>query len=230
VSVSARPRLIPVYNTSAEKIAATVRQVYADRVTGSGGGGGGRQPSPEDFMRMLRGGRGGGGNDRRKEAEPEKLTIGVDDRSNSLVVSASDALFNEVKLLVDEIDQPAAEDNVTTRVVTLRNANPQAVQEAIQALIGPEAKSTPIKEEGATQVSQGRDFEGMRRGMEFMQGAGGGFRGPGGGGPGGGGPGGGFQRGGGFGGPGGERGGAERGGGPGGGFQRGGRGGGRGGR
>ena len=59
VLVSARPRMIPVYNTTAENVATAVRQVYQDRLVSAAGQN--RQPNPEEFMRALRGGRGGGG-------------------------------------------------------------------------------------------------------------------------------------------------------------------------
>ena len=91
--------MIPVYNTQAEEVANVVRQVYQDRlVTASGTGGGFNQPNPAQFIMALQAARGGRGRGAAAEArraaaeEPVKMSIGVDARTNSLVVSAPDAL------------------------------------------------------------------------------------------------------------------------------------------
>jgi len=141
VSVINKPRLIPVQYTTAEEVAAVVKQVYADRMSPAGGGQQ-RQPNPEDFIRALRGGGGrggGGGNDSRRQAEEtQKMTIGIDTRTNSLVVTAPEPLFNEVKSLVAQLDQEQPSGNETIRIVTLKNASPAAVQQAITQIVGPE--------------------------------------------------------------------------------------------
>lgn len=141
VTVINKPRLIPVYYTTAEEVAAVVKQVYADRMSPAGGGQQ-RQPNPEDFIRALRGGggRGGsGGNDSRRQAEEtQKMSIGIDTRTNSLVVTAPEPLFNEVKSLVAQLDQEQPAGNETMRIVTLKNASPAAVQQALTQIVGPE--------------------------------------------------------------------------------------------
>lgn len=141
ITIINKPRLIPVQYTTAEEVAAVVKQVYADRMSPAGGGQQ-RQPNPEDFIRALRGGgRGGagGGNDSRKQAEEtQKMTIGIDTRTNSLVVTAPEPLFNEVKALVAQLDQEQPSGNETIRIVTLKNASPAAVQQALTQIVGPE--------------------------------------------------------------------------------------------
>jgi len=140
VTVINKPRLIPVQYTTAEEVAAVVKQVYADRMSAAASGQQ-RQPNPEDFIRALRGGRGGagGGNDSRKQAEEtQKMTIGIDTRTNSLVVTAPEPLFNEVKALVAQLDQEQPSGNETIRIVTLKNASPAAVQQALTQIVGPE--------------------------------------------------------------------------------------------
>lgn len=134
VQTFSRPRMIPVFNTRAEDIAQVVRQVYANRLTGSSGRQ--RQPSPEEFIRALRGGRGRGGSNRGAEVEEQPMTVGVDARSNSLVVSASEPLFQEVKLLVQQLDQAGAGDTETVQVVTLKSASPELVRQALVSITG----------------------------------------------------------------------------------------------
>ncbi|MFO0871142.1 MAG: secretin N-terminal domain-containing protein [Pirellulales bacterium] len=212
VQLSAPARFIPVFNTSAEEVATVVRQVYANRLAADANQA--RQPSPEDFLRALRGGGGRGGQGNRQEAksEPAKATIGVDSRSNSLIVSAPEPLFLEIKAMVEQLDEAAeANRDETMRVVTLKSANPQLVQRALSSITAGKAKpSTTTTTPGAAgapapggaapaggfQPQQMQDE--IRRRIEAFnsqQGGGGGF--PGGGFPGGGFPGGGFPGGGG---------------------------------
>lgn len=216
VEASARPRLIPVYNTKASDIAQVVQQVYQDRL------GGGGAMSPQEMMRMLR-----GGNGANVESQVEPMSIGIDERSNSLVVRAPDPLFDEVRLLVSSLDQEQLESAETTRVVSLKHSNSSAVQKAITSIMGnvttnsqsaggdrddrrrrdddDDSPEEQARRNMRRQFEMMREFQQMRERMERGRGgdrggARGGFRGRGGdrGGPGGGGPGGG---------PGGDRGG-----------------------
>ena len=207
VQTGGRPRLIPVQYMSADQMATIVKQVYPDRVAAAAGSGGQqqRQPSPADFIQALRGGGGGGGGGGRggggqAEAEPQKMTIGVDPRSNSLIVAAPEPLFREVELLVMQLDQEGLESDDATEVVTIRYGNPTAMQSTLRALMGeqiktsaPASSSSSSPSSSSNQPSGGpsSDAADIQRRIEFfrsLQGQGGG--GPGGGGPGGGGPGG----------------------------------------
>ncbi|MGQ9576261.1 MAG: secretin N-terminal domain-containing protein [Thermoguttaceae bacterium] len=136
VLAESKPRLIPVYWTQAQEIAEIVRQVYQDRLVSSAPGGG-RPPSPQDIIQMLRGGRGGPGGRRRGSQEDlPRMSIGVDVRTNSLIVAAPDSLFQEVKMLVEELDFAASDTTEAVEVVTLQRTSPQAVQQALSAMLG----------------------------------------------------------------------------------------------
>ena len=210
-----RPRLIPVTHTSADEVANVVRQVYANRIEGSVGPQ--RQPSPDEFIRALRGGRGGGGarGNQRTQSEPAKLSVGVDARSNSLIVSAPEPLFQEVKLLVAQLDKAGTDSTETVQTMTIRRANPQMISQALASVMGEKAQVTTtrntqgnsvVQVPGATGANRGRPGQtGQRPGgtgadqfnqqMNFLQmlqgaggrGGGGNFGGNGGGGRGGGG-------------------------------------------
>jgi hypothetical protein len=131
-----KARVIPVHNILAEEAAAIVKEAFRDRISASGAEGGNRggQPSPEDIMRMLRGGGRGGSRDQAEEAE--KMTVSVDARNNFLVVTASESLFQDVKDLVEEIDQAAIRSDQDTQVITLGKTSPDAVAQALSALMG----------------------------------------------------------------------------------------------
>ena len=135
VLAAPKARMIPVFNTQAEEIAEIVKEVYQDRLL-SGSGGRGGAPSPQQIYQAMRAMRGRGGTQNNAEAEQDKMSVGVDPRTNSLVVVAPDALFQEVKQLVEQLDQAALESSQTVRVVTLGRASPAAVQQALSSLLG----------------------------------------------------------------------------------------------
>jgi hypothetical protein len=141
------PRFIPVNNNTAESVAAIVKQAYAGRIQGEGGNQQ-RQPSPQDFIEALRGGRGGrGGSSRQNRGEETKMSIAVDTKSNSLIVSAPDYLFNEVKQLVEELDAVAISPDDTVRVVALKRTSATVMQQQLGSRLGTNAT---IKVAGAT--------------------------------------------------------------------------------
>lgn len=135
VAVQPKTIIIPVKNTQAEEIAQILRSVYQDRLVT--GGGANRPPSPQEIIQLLRGGRGGPGGRTQPQEEQQRMSIGVDVRTNSLIVSAPEKLLNEVKQLVEQLDQKAVtESEETTQVVTLQKASPESVRAALSALLG----------------------------------------------------------------------------------------------
>ncbi len=176
-----RPRVVPVYNMQASEVAEIVRQVYQDRLitTGSQQSRGG-PPNPQEFMQMLqalRGGR-GGTTGRRSVEQTQRLSIGVDTRTNSVIVSAPEPLFQEVKQLIEELDAAAAKPPQATQVVVVRRANPEAVQQAVRAMLGDNVaigRSTPTGGSlGSTSTGTGSGSSDRGR---FFRGGFGGFGG-----------------------------------------------------
>ena len=134
------PRFIPVNNNTADSVATIVKQAYAGRIQGEGGGSQ-RQPSPQDFIEALTRGRGGSavGSSRQSRGEETKMTIAVDAKSNSLIVSAPDYLFNEVKQLVAELDAVAIDPDDTVRVVALKRTSASVMQQQLGSRLGANA-------------------------------------------------------------------------------------------
>jgi type II secretory pathway component GspD/PulD (secretin) len=202
VETGGKPRLIPVIYMPAQEMADIVKQVYADRVAGADANRQRAAPSPEDFIRALRGGRDGGRN--QASGEVQKMTIGVDARSNSLIVAAPEPLFKDVEELVAQLDDKSIVTDESIQVIPLKKANPQLVQKALASLVGPSATSN-INRNATSGGSQstpggmpgGGSMDDVQRRMEFFRslrermggggapgGApGGGFGMPGGGGP-----------------------------------------------
>jgi nitrate reductase NapAB chaperone NapD len=189
ILANARPRIIPVLNTSADDVADVVRQVYQDRLTsgtGSGGGGmpgggpgpgfggfggfggggfggfggggfggprfggGGGGPNPQ-LGQMMRGIRRamGTGMARARAEEPQKMSVSVDSRTNSLIVCAPETLFDEVKKFVAEMDNSARQSAQVMRVVTLDHSSPLAIQQALGALMGSSVQMGSVATGGA---------------------------------------------------------------------------------
>lgn len=122
-------RLIPVQYASVDEVFTIVKDTYKNytdppRV----------QENNNPFAMLAGGQRGGRGNEQGPVAAP-KLTVGVDKSTSHLVVWADDALFQEVKTLVESIDQAAQEARRTVRVINLENTNSLVVQGALGSLM-----------------------------------------------------------------------------------------------
>lgn len=136
------PRMIPVAHADVDEVSGIIENVFKDYMTapaampgGGGGGGGGFNP-----LAMLMAAGGGGGDAKQKRGI--RLTLGVDRRTNSLIVSADENLFRQVELVVKNLDQAALEANRTIRVVTVNQANSHLVQQALGSLMGKVRVST----------------------------------------------------------------------------------------
>ncbi len=231
VEITAKPRLIPVIYQDAADVAEVVKDIFGDRIAGASGnsgggggrGGGGQQPSPQDFINAIRGGgRGGRGNT--PTSEPQKISIAVDGKSNSLVVTATPQDFAEVEALVNALDYGGKEnEEVVVTVGVDGGLNPEVLRVALESILGTQVKSTSDGSSSGSSSSGSTATAGsgttsaaeIARRQEIFNRirAAGGFGGPGGRGGfggrpgGGGGPGGGFGGRGGGGGPGGGGGG-----------------------
>jgi type II secretory pathway component GspD/PulD (secretin) len=64
------------------------------------------------------------------------LTIGVDERSNSLLVQSSDALFDEVKKLAEDLDDAAKNPSRRVQVRFTRGLDPSLVQQVVDSIQG----------------------------------------------------------------------------------------------
>jgi type II secretory pathway component GspD/PulD (secretin) len=134
--VNPKPRILPIKNTSAEEVATILRQVYSDRL--NSGSTQQRQPNPEEILKALRGGK-SSSRSTKSATQIQKITIGVDTRSNSLIVVASQQMYEEVKALVDTIDQSTPQTTEVTQIVTLKKTTTSSIQEALSAIVGAES-------------------------------------------------------------------------------------------
>ena len=86
---------------------------------------------------MMGGDRGGRRDQGQNQSDPAtRISIGLDTRTNALVIAAADPLFEEVKLLVHQLDAANAEQNESVRMVTLHRTSATAVEKALAAFAG----------------------------------------------------------------------------------------------
>jgi hypothetical protein len=144
VSTRGKPRLIKVEYQDAAGVATIVKELFADRMQQAGGGQQ-RQPTPQEFLQALRGGgggRGGRGGGSQSELKESAMTISVDARSNSLIVTSTQGLYDEVKAAVELIDQAGADTEEVTEVVAIEgNLNPTIINTALASVFGSQVKS-----------------------------------------------------------------------------------------
>lgn len=163
IETQAKPLLIPVIYQDATEVAELVKEVFQEKIQGedSQRGGASRgddgRPLARDIMAAMRGGRGGrggfgggrGGQGDREggnataASEPSKISVAVDERSNSLVVTATPQDFQDVRDLVEVLDQQGMASEESVQVVTLGGrVNPDVVQQALQSVLGGQVSST----------------------------------------------------------------------------------------
>ena len=69
-------------------------------------------------------------------ARPTALQIGIDDRSNSLVLNCSENLYKEIETLCETLDDSAKEHTSTIRIVSIQGVDPSLLAQAIDAVQG----------------------------------------------------------------------------------------------
>jgi hypothetical protein len=64
------------------------------------------------------------------------MTVGVDTRTNSLIVAAPDYLFNEVKALVEQLDVSELASDQIVRVYSLKSSNADVITRSVASVYG----------------------------------------------------------------------------------------------
>ncbi len=131
-----KPYVIPVQYADATELAETVRQVFALQLFDSRSRQQPRVNIPSFGFGLGFGGSSSRGQNQNRDNQQGKLTVGVDEETNSIVVSAPQEIFREVEKLVKALDESAGKSGRSARVVTLRNASPEAVEQALGNLLG----------------------------------------------------------------------------------------------
>ena len=136
------PRYIDVKHAEISEVAEIVRDIYKEEMEPERGAG--AQANP---LAALMGAAGGGGSSRggsgrgAAAAQQVRLTVGIDGRSNRLILSCSEPLFKQVEAMVKTIDQSALDSKRTVRVVSLEHVKTAQLKTALGAVM-PRVKVT----------------------------------------------------------------------------------------
>ena len=183
------PETIFINNVPVADIEAIVKQVFADRIAAAPGAGAQRQPSPQEILQLIGGGGGGrrgggGGGAAQSELKEQTMTVSSDKKNNALIVVAPPMLFQDVKKLVEELDQASEDDDPSFIVVPMpAEVNATTMQNALKSAFGASVKTSTASGTNATQGATGAagnpaDFLQQfrnRAGGGGAQGGGGGF-------------------------------------------------------
>lgn len=149
IETIAKPALIPVIYQDAGEVAELVKAVFAEKMGGGDEGGDrGRRgnddmPSPREFLEAMRGGGRGGGGGGTARSEPTKISVAVDERSNSLVVTATPQDFLKVRDFVGQLDQQGMDTQEDLFVMPIPGTmKPDLMKQALESLLGEPVGST----------------------------------------------------------------------------------------
>lgn len=135
------PRIIPLKHADADEVMAVLKGIYTDYLAA---GSGGPLNLPGFSAKTGTGGK-----------RTSALSVGVDARSNSLVVSAPDLVYRQIQSLVESLDQAALQAGRSYRVLPLKNANPLEVRDAIEILLDRESSGTRKSTSGSGSQGSG---------------------------------------------------------------------------
>ncbi len=175
IQTVSRPQLIPVIYQDAADIAEVVKAVFGDRIQGAASSGAqAGPPSPQEFLQALRGK--GKGKDSKPASQASQIGVAVDVKSNALVVVATPQDFEEVRELVETLDNEgmAAEETIITHTMD-GSVNPEVLRMALQSILGTEAGTTSTKDGKTTPKSNGAKSDSaqaaadIQRRMEFFK-------------------------------------------------------------
>ncbi|MBX3424386.1 MAG: hypothetical protein KF688_01780 [Pirellulales bacterium] len=169
---SRRTEAIPIRYSRAQDIATALKEVYRDLLSSkdkefaNGGRDGQRTTRNETYYRFYGG---GDSDDKDKKSAPVKmafegaLSIGVDEISNTLIISAEEQVWTSIREIVVQLDERANPES-TVEVVEVRgNVTSAALKSALaQALSQPWPGGKPS--------SQGAQGQGQSRGGEGRNG------------------------------------------------------------
>src|SRR5262249_45756536 len=125
---------------NATEVANVVRDVYREQMNANASPVSYSSSSGSSGYFSSRFGRGRGSSSQNVDANGNPrsvlLSVGVDDRTNSLVVACPERMHDDVKKLIDSLDQAAKDATKTVKVVSIKGIDPALVQEALDAIQG----------------------------------------------------------------------------------------------
>lgn len=152
-------KLFPIKHAKAETIAEAIKDVYRDLLSsndralqGNPNQQGQQQPVAERSYTYVYGGTGGG--DKEQPQAPIKfkglLSIGIDKESNTLVVSASQSLIDDLGTLIESLDTASQKKEAVSVVRTGGGGVPRNLSNRLKEIFGDKVKIAGDEEEPKT--------------------------------------------------------------------------------
>ncbi|MDR2643547.1 MAG: hypothetical protein LBC74_12220 [Planctomycetaceae bacterium] len=113
----ARPRLIQLYYMRADDAKALVEVAFSGKISSTN--------SASPFLEIFR-----------RSSGEETMTLGVDNKINSLIVTSPEALFKEVKDFVEDRDLVAKRMTTDIKTIQLKNVTASVMQQVVAGLTG----------------------------------------------------------------------------------------------
>lgn len=130
-------------NAKAKVVAETIKEVYRDLLSANDKALASSEKRPERSTTIIFDMGEGPNKEQRAPTFKGLLSIGVDDYSNSLILSAPSFLFEDISRLIEELDRAAEPMYTTTEVVRLNHgASAAQVHEALNRAYGGRAGPT----------------------------------------------------------------------------------------
>ncbi len=127
-----KPRTIPVLHADVDQVYQVVRDVYKDLLESDQDRG--ARTAANVMAQMMGGGgrRGGGG----QQSQPAaSLSLGVDRQTSQIIVSSSEAIYEDVRKLVETLDTDAHDARPTVQVISLQNTSTSAIKGTLGSLM-----------------------------------------------------------------------------------------------
>jgi type II secretory pathway component GspD/PulD (secretin) len=128
----------PLKNAHAIDVAMVIRDVYHDNINANmqqqrvGG-------FPGFGFSPFGGGFGGGNMQQmsgRQDQHIQPLSIGVDERSNSIIVSSNQSLYEDILKLVEMLEKAAGDSQQLVEFIPIKGVDPLIVEQALEAIQG----------------------------------------------------------------------------------------------
>jgi type II secretion system protein D len=121
----------PLKYSSASQVADTIKDVFREQTNNN--------PLPTNG-RGFRGFGFPGANNANLDANGNprgvSLSVGVDERTNSLILNCSEAMKNDIQTLIDSLESAGKDSTRSVKVLSVKGIDPDLVQQAVQAIQG----------------------------------------------------------------------------------------------
>ena len=124
-----QPHFVKVEYADVRDVESHLKEVFKVYTEAQGGG---RQQQQNPLAAMLGGSGGRGGND---PAQQVRMMIAADVQTSTLTINCNQALFDEVQMVVTQLDESTRTANPGIRVIQLKHADASMIQQSISALI-----------------------------------------------------------------------------------------------